>query len=203
MEHQEQIIVDERNCCSFICCMVFKLLVLLGFGLVLLGLIFMVCPYGLCNKDALEHFGLVLKVWGILLMLIGFVFWLVLCRPKPCDWLAFLWQCFILAGLMLIYAGLCPECEKLLYTGAAVFVVGWLLFFYWMRMRYCGVKACKWLSELAGLFLIPVNVLLGLEVMLLTCATQSRTAPIIIYIFVFLIEAWLLVMLKRNRCLNC
>ncbi len=189
------------DCCSLICCMVFKLLILLGFGLAGLGSILVVCSIGLCDAVAMDQIGAAFRIWGILLMVIGLAFWLSLCRPKKCEWLALLWQALLLFGLLAIYAGLCPECIRMLYYGVVIFVLGLLLYFWWLKN--CDVSLCKKLSEWAGLFLIPVNMLLGLAAILLTCSRANRIAPMIIIALVILFEAWLLFMLKKNNCLKC
>jgi len=192
---------ETGDCCSMICCMVFKILVLLGFGLTLLGAILMYCPGGICDPKAMDHIGYSLRIWGFILFVIGLLFWFVLCRPKKCDWIAFLWQAFILAGWLMIYAGFCPECFRMVYIGLALFVLGLLLYFWWLRT--CDVNVCRRLSEWAGLFLIPMNILLGLEAILMNCASANRTGPYILLAVAILFELWLLAMLKKNKCLKC
>lgn len=192
---------DNGDCCSMICCMVFKLLVLLGFGLAGLGSIMVVCSFGLCDPKAMDQIGYGFRIWGTLLFVIGMAFWLTLCKPKKCEWLALLWQMFILAGLLFIYAGLCPECLRMLYYGLAAFIFGLLLYWYWVKT--CDVSLCKKLSEWTGLFLIPVNALIGHEAILLACANERRMISWAIIAFIILFEAFLLYMLKKNNCLKC
>lgn len=188
----------KDNCCTMICCMVFKLLFLLGLGFGLLGWIFKLCPVGVCDIERVI-FGL--RIWGVIMALIGLLFWVVLCRPKKCAWIAALWQFLVLWGLLMIYVGFCPECLKLLYYGLGIFVLGWALYFWWVRS--CDVSVCQRISEWAGLFLIPVNVLLALMFILATCATAAKTGPYILIGLALLFELWLLTMLRKHKCIKC
>jgi hypothetical protein len=189
------------NCCTMICCMVFKLLFLLGLGFGLLGWILNFCPGGICGGEAESHIIYGLRVWGAVLALIGLLFWIVLCRPKQCEWIAALWQFLILAGLLMIYAGFCPECLRLLYYGLGLLVLGLALYFWWIRK--CHVNICQRLSEWAGLFLIPVNVLLALLAILANCASANRTGAYIIIGLSLLFQLWLLTQLKKYKCIKC
>jgi lysylphosphatidylglycerol synthetase-like protein (DUF2156 family) len=188
------------HCCTMICCMVFKLLFLLGLGFGVLGWIFKLCPVGVCD---IEHVIYGLRIWGVVMALIGLLFWVVLCRPKKCAWIAALWQFLVLWGLMMIYVGFCPECMRslLLYYGLGIFILGLALYFWWRRA--CDVNICQRLSEWAGLFLIPVNVLLALMFILATCATAAKTGPYILIGLALLFELWLLAMLRKHKCIKC
>jgi len=103
--------------------------------------------------------------------------------------------------LLMIYAGFCPECLRVLYYGLGTFILGLLLYFWWIKA--CRPGICQRLSEWAGLFLIPVNVLLALIAILANCASANRTGPMVVIAFVILYQLWLLMMLKKNKCLKC
>jgi len=186
----------------FIPCLLFKLLALLGLGLVFLGAILLLCPPVAAPfpPQVAMAIGVGLLIGGAVLLAVGLLLWILICRPDQCDWFAFLWQALILLGLLMIYAGFCPACSWML-LGILPLILGALLLIAWGRN--CDVSRCRVLAEMISLFTFVVNVVAILEMVLAACVITSRPVASIIWgLMIAAIQGWLWYEANRSGCIQ-
>lgn len=197
---REPIVVREDD--GFIPCLMFKLLALLGLGLVILGLILVLCPLVAAPFPVQVAIGIGtgLVLGGAVLLLLGLVLWVLICNPDRCDWLAFLWQSLILLGLAMVYAGLCPGCSWMLIGVLALIAGAWLAVVWG---RGCNVSTCRVLAEWISLFTFVVNVVGVLEMILAACVITTRPVAAIMWgLMIAAIQAWLWWRANASDCIR-
>lgn len=183
-------------------CLLFKVLALLGLGLVFVGAVLLLCPAIaiLLPAPATFAIGIGLVIEGAFLLALGLSLWLFICRPDRCDWLAFLWQSLVLLGLVLIYAGFCPGCSWML-LGIVPLLLGIGASILWERN--CNVTRCRVLIEWITLFTFVVNVVAFLEMVLGMCVIISQPIAAGIWaLMIAAIQAWLWFEANRQGCIN-
>jgi len=187
---------------GFIPCLLFKLLALLGLGLVFLGAILLLCPaVALPFPPAVAlAIGTGLVVGGLVLLVLGLLLWVLICQPDGCDWFAFLWQALVLLGLLMIYAGLCPACSWM-FLGIIPLIAGAGAAIIWGRN--CNVSRCRVLAEWISLFTFVVNVVAILEMILAACVITSHPVASIMWaLMIAAFQAWLWFEANRNDCIR-
>ena len=193
---------DEDADDGFIPCLLFKLLALLGLGLVFLGAILLLCPAVAAPFPAsvAVFIGIGLLAGGAVLLALGLLLWTLICEPTGCDWLAFLWQALVLLGLLMIYAGFCPACSWMLLGGVPLILgVGTSVFW----GRNCNPSRCRVLSEWISLFTFVVNVVAILEIILAACVVTSRPIASAIWGLVIAgFQGWLWFEANRSNCIR-
>lgn len=193
---------DGGSSDGFIPCLLFKILALLGLGILILGAILLFCPPVAkpIPTGVAVGIGIALAIGGAGLMALGLILWFLLCQPTGCDWAAFAWQGLVLIGLMMIYAGYCPACSWML-LGVILLVGGAYAAFQWERE--CRASRCRFLSEWISLFTIVVNVVAVLEIALALCVITTRPVPAFFWaLFIAAIQAWLWYEANRNNCIR-
>ena len=193
---------EEREGDGFIPCLLFKLLALLGLGLVFLGAILLLCPPVAAPfpPNVAVPIGIGLLIGGALLLALGLILWILICRPDECDWFAFSWQALVLLGLVMIYGGFCPACSWLL-LGVIPLILGAGAAILWGRN--CNVSRCGVLAEWISLFTFVVNVVAILEMILAACiVTTQPVAAGIWALAIAAIQAWLWYEANQNNCIQ-
>lgn len=193
---------DEDSDEVFIPCLLFKLLALLGLGLVFLGAILLLCPPVAAPfpPQVAVAIGIGLLIGGAILLALGLILWILICHPDRCDWFAFLWQALILLGLLMIYAGFCPACSWML-LGVVPLILGAVLLVVWGRN--CDASRCRVLAEMISLFTFVVNVVAILEMVLAACVITSHPVAAGIWgLTIAAIQGWLWFEANRNGCIQ-
>ncbi|MFD2190838.1 hypothetical protein [Pistricoccus aurantiacus] len=193
---------DDRDDDVFIPCLLFKVLALLGLGLVFLGAVLLLCPLVAAPfpPEVAVAIGIGLSIGGALLLGLGLLLWFLICQPSACDWLAFLWQALFLLGLVMIYAGLCPGCSWML-VGVIPLIAGAGTSIAWGRN--CRPTPCRVLTEWITLFTFVVNVVAILEMVLAACVITSRPIASIIWgLMIAAVQAWLWFEANRRNCIR-
>jgi hypothetical protein len=193
---------DGNDGDGFIPCLLFKLLALLGLGLVFLGAVLLLCPLVAAPSppQVATAIGIGLVIGGAALLGLGLLLWFLICQPDGCDWFAFLWQALVLLGLVMIYAGFCPACSWML-LGAIPLILGAGASIVWGRN--CNVTRCRVLAEWISLFTFVVNVVAILEMVLAACVITSQPIASVIWgLMIAAIQAWLWFEANRSNCIR-
>lgn len=187
---------------GFIPCLLFKVLALLGLGLVFLGAVLLLCPLVATPfpPQVAAAIGIGMAIGGAILLGLGLLLWFLVCQPTRCDWFAFLWQALVLLGLIMIYAGFCPSCSWML-LGTIPLILGAGASIVWGRN--CNVSRCRILAEWISLFTLVVNVMAILELVLAACVITSQPIASFIWgLMIAAIQAWLWFEANRSNCIR-
>jgi hypothetical protein len=193
---------DDGHDNGFIPCLLFKLLALLGLGLVFLGGVLLLCPMVAAPfpPQVAAAIGISLVIGGAILLALGLLLWFLICQPDGCDWFAFLWQVLVVLGLVMIYAGFCPACSWML-LGVIPLILGAGASILWGRN--CDVTRCGVLAEWISLLTFVVNVVTILEMVLAACVITSRPIASAIWgLMIAAIQAWLWLEANRSNCIR-
>lgn len=183
-------------------CLMFKILALIGFGLVFLGGVLFACPALSLPipPPASLAIAIGLIISGGILIAIGLSLWIFLCNPNRCDWLCLAWQVLILLAFVMIYAAGCPACIWML-SGVIFLIAGAIVLIIWARN--CDASRCHVLVELISLFTFVINIVAVMEMILSTCVIASNIVASIVWgIMIAGIQAWLWLDLNRNNCIR-
>ncbi len=161
----------------FALCSVFKIVLLIGLGLLAVGVAILLCPTigkPIIPTDVAVAIGLGLVVVGVLLALFGLAVWLFFgCATRGCDWTELGWQVAFVVGMLFIYAGFCPACPWFL-VGLTVLVVAGALFVEWRRR--CSPTPCD--VHVALLWaLVALDVTGLVQAVLEFCVVTSSPIP--------------------------
>jgi hypothetical protein len=180
-------------------CFLFRLFALLGLGFATLGSVLLLCPtFSWFPPNITMIIGGIMAAAGVLVFAVFFTLWIMLCRPRFCDWLLLGWQAAILIGAVLTYAALCPGCSYLGF-GLIGIAAGFAMFIWWVSA--CRPSLCQTYGEWLLFTLFVLDVVAGVEIILGACVLATNWWFALIWILTLLgLKALMINGLRRNRC---
>ncbi|MCA9906433.1 MAG: hypothetical protein KC547_21405, partial [Anaerolineae bacterium] len=160
---------------TFDLCMLLRVFMLLGAGFAIIGLALLVCPVfaapALSVSTALIVGG-AMTALGAIVFVIALVAWVILCRPRRCNFILLAWQIAAFVMFAFFYIAFCPGCTGWGVVGLVALVAFFALFAWWLFE--CRPSRCTVFSELLFV-MIHIDLIEAIQILLGNCVITSNS----------------------------